>query len=121
MSDISSLQKKEMQSVNLSENNPSSSKQTNKYQPLKKDENKSSGYPIFSKIKVILELSFILLAFFLALKKAISSLLNKDNQDGTSNSQNNLAAENKILRKETNDLKVCICTVGRKENRYTYG
>ena len=120
MSEISSFQKKEMQSINLDENSPSSSKQSNKYQPLKKDENKSSGYPIFSKIKVILELSFILLAFFLALKKAISTFLNKDNPDGTSklSSQNNLANENKIIRKETNDLKICICTVGKKENRY---
>jgi hypothetical protein len=122
MSDMSNvgLNKNEAQAgtVDLTQNNPSNTKTSNKYQPLKKDENKTNNYPILSKLKIILEFSFILFAFFLALKKAIDSITKKGIHDMKNLGYKNLAPDEKKIRKTTSSLKICVCTVGKKENRY---
>ena len=122
MSDLSNvgLNKTEAQAgtVDLTQNNPSNTKPSNKYQPLKKDENKTNDYPILSKLKIVLEFAFILFAFFLALKKAIDSIMKKGIHDMKNLGYKNSASEEKKIRKTSSSLKICVCTVGKKENRY---
>ena len=66
---------------------------------------------LFSTLIIIIEISFILFTFFLALKRAIKSVINKKD----------IPIRNVEKIKNVNiipDIKVCLCTPAKNENRY---
>ena len=77
---------------------------------------------ISSYLKIILEFSFILITFYLSLKKAINIVMHNKhvNIKETSNKKKLFAEEGVIKNKAKikKDIKICICTIGKKENRY---
>ena len=81
-----------------------------KYNPFKMKKN-SRKRSVISTIVIILEVSFILFAFILALKRAIKSVTNKKVIPTKNMEQLKMAKSNA-------DIKVCLCTPGKKENRY---
>ena len=78
----------------------------NKYNPFK-IKRQQKQYSLKSIIIIILEFSFIFFTFFLSLKRAIKIIITKKDL------KSNIILKNDIL-----DLKVCLCTPGKKENKY---
>ena len=72
---------------------------------------KTNGKPSLLSITIIIiEITFILLTFFLCLNRFLDSMNNKNNL----NIYNNIEA----LKNNINNIKICLCTPGKQENKY---
>ena len=65
---------------------------------------------LLSIIIIIIEVSFILLTFFLCLNRFIDAIYNKNDL----NLYNNLLT----VKNDVNNVKICLCTPGKQENKY---
>ena len=74
---------------------------------MKKSNKRLSLLSIFI---IIIEISFILLTFFLCLNRFIDTMHNKNEL----NLYNNI----ETVKNETNNIKICLCTPGKQENKY---
>ena len=105
-----------------SNNDNNKSKSNNSYQSLKTKKKTPRNVGISSYLKIIFEFTIILITFYLSLKKAINIVM-KNNQTDIKETSNvkSLSDEVGLIKNETKikkDLKLCICTIGKKENRY---
>jgi len=104
--------------------NTDKSKSNNTYQSLKNKNNQPKKVSLLSKIKIIFEFSFLLFTFYLSVKRAINIVMkNKraDIKDKEILNKTNLLGQEGLIKNETEikkDLKICMCTIGKKENRY---
>lgn len=78
-----------------------------KYNPFKMKKN-SKKRSLLSTIIIIIEISFILVAFVLALKRAIKSVIHK----------NDVIIKKNIAKTDKKNIKLGLCTSGRNQNRY---
>ena len=95
---------------------------TKSYNSLQTKKQTSKNVGISSYLKIILEFTFILITFYLSLRKAINIVM-KNNQGDINETSNKkrLSTEEGLIKNETKikkDIKICICTIGKKENRY---
>ena len=91
------------------ENRNSFTKLINKFNIFKiKKSNKRLS--LSSIIIIIIEISFILLTFFLCLNRFIDSMNNKN--------ELNIYNIQETLKNDTKNLKICLCTPGKQENKY---
>ena len=91
------------------ENRNSFPKLINKFNIFKiKKSNKRLS--LSSIIIIIIEISFILLTFFLCLNRFIDSMNNKN--------ELNIYNIQETLKNDTKNLKICLCTPGKQENKY---
>ena len=113
-----------MSEININNNKTNSNKINNKtgspnsYHSLhlkKKESEKSKGSSLLSKLKILLEFSFLILTFALTLRKAIKIVM-KNKRSNIE--ENNNISKYQNIKKIKKQLKVCICTKGRKDNRY---
>lgn len=82
---------------------------------------KNKKISFLSKLKILSEISLIIIAFVLSLKKAIKVVMKNHHQDiDVVSNKNNIAIKDNLNNniKIKKDIKVCLCTIGRKENRY---
>ena len=82
-----------------------------KYQSLKKRK-KSKKFSLLAMIKITFELSFLLITFFLSFLKALKVLGTIDHSNALYKKQLNSEKE-----KEKIDMKVCVCTSGKSQNK----
>ena len=82
-----------------------------KYQSLKKRK-KSKKCSLLSMIKITFELSFLLITFFLSFLKVLKVLGTIDHSNALYKKQLNSEEE-----KEQIDMKVCVCTSGKNQNK----
>ena len=99
--------------IDIPLDNNSTPQPQSKYQSLKKRK-KSRKCSLLAMIKITLELSFLLITFFLSFLKALKVLGNIDNT-------NALLYKTKLNSEEESkyiNMKVCVCTSGKKDNKY---
>ena len=82
------------------------------YKSLKKRK-KSKKCSLLAMIKITFELSFLLITFFLSFLKALKVLGTIDHSNALYKKQ--LNSEDK---KEQIDMKICVCAIGKNENKY---
>ena len=133
-----SIQNKELPVKNVNENVPQPATQTNN---IKKDSHNPKPNPnstyhslhlkkkpkkkisLFSKIKILVEFSFLILTFILTFKKAINVVM-KNRRSYPDDKPNiiNMPIKNKTTFKreikEKSKIKICLCTLARKDNKY---
>ena len=124
------VEKKETQANNITNstqtqnNNNLSSNSTPAYHSLhlKKRPLRRAKPSLSSIIKIILEFSFLLLTFFLTLKKAINVVMRNKHPVKEEISINKVVFHNKTnispIKKIKKEIKVGLCTIGKLENRY---
>ena len=110
MSELNKMKSSDSQSntVDLTQN-ADTPKTINKYQPLK-IKRASKKASLFTKVKICFELSFLLITFFLSLRKAISVFMKRKS------SHNHIKLAEK--KGENQEIKVCLCTNVKNENKY---
>ena len=116
MSSETKLDNTDSQEVDLTQN--STPRTINKYQHLKirKEQKKSS---LFTKIKIFFELSFLILTFLLSLRKAIYVVMaRKETVISKSEKQLNQFKNDGTTKNQKKKMKVGICTIGKKDNKY---
>ena len=91
-------------------------KQDEKYHLINTDIKNKEKIPISSKLCIIFELSFLVITFILALRKAMNILLQNIKQEID---EIPITPKKKQIFKSNNDLmNICICTFAKNENLY---
>ena len=111
--------KKKKKDVPNTNTNPNPN-QNEAYQSLHLKKKPKKKISLFSKLKITVEFSFLILTFILTFKKAINVVMRnrRSYPEETSNKLYIHPRNRTTFKREQKEIKICLCTLTRKDNKY---